>query len=93
MNVYRESDIISEIRKGSLRCLGYVERMPEERTVGKVFKNTSEGKRSVEKSRERWLDDVENDLKKMGVRGWRKTAEDRDARRLIVKEARVLHGP
>jgi hypothetical protein len=48
--------------------------MPEERTVGKVFKNTSEGKRSVEKSkerereRERWLDGVENDLKKMGVK-------------------------
>jgi hypothetical protein len=41
--------------------------MSEERTVKKVSENTPEGKRSVESPRKRWLDDVENDLKKMGV--------------------------
>jgi hypothetical protein len=39
------------------------------------------------------LDGVENDLKKMSVRGWRKIAWDRDAWELILKEARVLYGP
>ena len=29
----------------------------------------------------------------MGVRNWRKTARDREAWRLILKEARVVHGP
>jgi hypothetical protein len=71
MDLYRESDTILDIRKGLLRWLGLVERMPEERTVKKVFKNIPEGKMSVGKPRKRWLDDVENDLKKMGVRGWR----------------------
>jgi len=33
------------------------------------------------------LGDVENDLKKMGVRGCRKIAKDRDAWKLILKEA------
>jgi len=28
----------------------------------------------------------------MGVRGWRKTAKDRDTWKLILKEAKVLHG-
>jgi hypothetical protein len=42
--------------------------------------------------RKRCLDYVEKDLKKLGVRGWRKMAEDRDAWKLILKEARVLHG-
>jgi hypothetical protein len=32
--------------------------MPEERSVKKVFKNTSEGKRSFGKPRNRWLDNV-----------------------------------
>ena len=32
-----------------------------------MCKYIAEGKRSVGKSRKRWLDDVENDLKKMGV--------------------------
>jgi hypothetical protein len=39
------------------------------------------------------LDDVENDMKKMGVRGWRKIARDGDAWKLILKEVKVLHGP
>ena len=58
-----------------------------------MFKNTPEGKRSIEKPRKRRLDDVENDLKKMGVRGWRKTAKATDTWKIILKEAMVLHGP
>jgi hypothetical protein len=46
------------------------------------------GKRSVEKPRKRWLDDIENYLKKMGVRDWRKIDKDRDAWKLILKEAK-----
>ena len=66
--------------------------MSEERTVKKkVFKNIAEGKMSVEKPRKRWLDDAENNLKKIGVRGWRKIARLRDAWKLILMEARVFH--
>jgi hypothetical protein len=36
VDVCREPDTISEIRKGRLKWLGHVERMPEERTVKKV---------------------------------------------------------
>ena len=35
MNLYAETDIVSEIRKGTLKLLGHVERMLEERTVKK----------------------------------------------------------
>jgi hypothetical protein len=42
--------------------------MSEQGTVKKVFKNTLEGKGSVGKPRKRWLNDTENDLKKMGVK-------------------------
>jgi hypothetical protein len=41
--LYRKIDI-SEIRKGRLKCLGQVERMPEEGIIKKVLKNTPEGK-------------------------------------------------
>jgi hypothetical protein len=43
--------------------------MSEERIVKKVFKNITERKRYVGELKKRWLDDVENDLKKTDVRG------------------------
>ena len=42
--------------------------MPKEITMEKVCKNTPGGKRSVGRPTKRWLDDIENDLKKMGDR-------------------------
>jgi hypothetical protein len=92
-NLYREPDIISEIIKGGLRWLGHVKGMSEETTMKNVFKDTPEGKRFVGKPRKRWLDDIEIHLKKIGARGWRKIAKDRDVWKLILKEARGLHGP
>jgi len=46
-----EPDIILEIRKAVLRRLGYVESLPDDRTVKKVLKNVQEGKSSVGKPR------------------------------------------
>lgn len=46
--------------------------MPEDRTAKQAFKNTPEGKRTSGKPRTRWLDDVENYVKKVGVKSWRK---------------------
>jgi len=37
------------------------------------------GKSAIEKPRKRWLDNVENYLKKICLRGWRKIARDREA--------------
>ena len=58
INLYRESDIISEINK-KIKMVGRAKKMSEERTVKKVFKNTLEGKSSVGKPRKRWLGDVQ----------------------------------
>jgi hypothetical protein len=58
--------------KGILLWVGQVERMSEERTAKKVFKNIPEGKRFVGKPRNRCLYDVENDLKKINIGGWTK---------------------
>jgi hypothetical protein len=44
-----------------------VEIMREDETAKEVFKNIPEVKRTSGKSRTRWLDDVENDVKRVGV--------------------------
>jgi hypothetical protein len=46
--------------------------------VKKLFENIPEGEKPVGKPRKRWLDDVENDPKKKGIRGWRKIVRHGD---------------
>jgi hypothetical protein len=66
--LYGELDIVTEIKKkGRLRWLGHVERMSEERAVKRLYQNTAEGSRSVGRPRLRWMDDVREDLRRMGV--------------------------
>jgi hypothetical protein len=40
----------------------------------------------------RWLDDVESDLKKMEVKGWKEQMRDREQRRLVVEETKAQPG-
>jgi len=70
-----------------------VTRVPEERTVKRVFKNIPDGKCSVGMPRKRWMVDVENDLKEMSVGDWRKIARDRDAWKFVLKGSRIMHRP
>jgi hypothetical protein len=44
--------------------------------------------RSVGKPRLRWIDQVEEDLKKMKVRNWRKKCKDRRMWNEIIKQAK-----
>jgi hypothetical protein len=44
------------------------------------------------KPRARWLESVETDLRKMGVKNWRRKAQDREQWRTILKEAKVHRG-
>jgi len=54
--------------------------------VLKLKKNNSGAKRL------RWMDDVREDLRRMGVTNWRIRAHRRDDWKMVVKEAKVLKG-
>jgi hypothetical protein len=42
--------------------------------------------------RMRWLGEVENDLKRMKVTGWKEKMKNREPWRLVVKEAKAHPG-
>jgi hypothetical protein len=72
--------------------LEHVERMNEERVVKMLYQNITEGSRNVGRPRLRWMDDVREDLRRMGVTNWRIRAHRRDDCKTVVKEAKVLQG-
>jgi hypothetical protein len=49
-------------------------------------------KRRKGRPRLRWLDDVESDLKKMKVKGWKEKMRNREQWRLVVKETKSHPG-
>jgi hypothetical protein len=93
MTLYQELDIVTEINKARLRWMGHVERMSEDRVIKKLYMTKPEGRRSVGRPKMRWLDDVEEDLRKMRIGGWRGRARRRDEWKSVLSEVKVLQGP
>ena len=60
--------------------------------VKRLYQNTPKGSRSVGRPRLRWMDDVREDVRRMGVTNWRIRAHRRDDWKMVVKEAKVLQG-
>jgi hypothetical protein len=50
------------------------------------------GTRKRGRTRKRWIDNVEEYLKIMGIRNWHAVAKDRQEWRKIVSEAKVYNG-
>jgi len=68
--------------------------MNEIRCVKKILKGKLEGRRSRGRPRLRWIDDVEDDLRKLGVKRWRAKALDREEWASIIREAKAkMKGP
>jgi hypothetical protein len=51
-----------------------------------------DGRRRGGRPRKRWLDDLEEDIRKLGVKGWRRKAEDREEWKHVVKKPRPYMG-
>jgi hypothetical protein len=54
-----------------------------------VYKEKLEGRRIRGRPRPGWLNDVEDDLRKLGVKRWRTKALEREEWASIIKEAKV----
>jgi hypothetical protein len=66
--------------------------MNMERISKKILYSTTDGRRRARKPRNRWIDAVEEDAKKlMGVRNWKRAAQDRGEWRGLIREAKARY--
>jgi hypothetical protein len=85
---FKSPNILTVNNVRSLEWLGHV-RMDGARVVKKSLEGKPGGGRKKGRPRLRWIDDVESDLRNMGVKRWRSRALDRTEWTSIVREAKA----
>jgi hypothetical protein len=94
-NLYSTPNIIRKIKLRRTRCTGHVARMGERRNAYRILVGKPEGKRSLGRSRCRWVEDIKIDLREIGWEGmeWIDLTQDRDQWRALVNTVMNLRVP
>jgi len=88
----KQEDIIKFIKSQRLRCVAHVMRMENKRTTRKITELKPYKTRPVGRPRLRWMDQVEEDLRRMKITGWRVKIEDRQVLNRIVEQTKTHPG-
>ena len=76
-----------------IRRLVHIERMSEERMPKMILNAKIDSGRRRGRARKRWIDDLESDLRSLGIRNWKAKERNRNEWRTVVREAKVHFGP
>jgi hypothetical protein len=94
-NLYSSPNIVRMIKSRSMRWAGHVARMGEGRGVYRVLVGTPEGKSPLGRHRRRWEDNINQDLREIGIDGtnWIQLAQDTVQWRTFVNTVMNLRVP
>ena len=67
-------------------------RMKNDRTIKKIFNAKPDGVRRVGRPKLRWEDGVDQDMRILKVKNWKRVARNIDEWTKLLKKARVQHG-
>jgi len=88
----KQDDIIKFIKSQRLRWAAHIMRMEDKRTTRKITEWTPFKIRPVGRPRLRWMDQVEENLKRMKIVGWKAKVEDRQEWNRIVEQTKIHPG-
>ena len=71
------ADVVRFIKAQRIKWLGHVQRMDQARPTGKLLDWKPMVTRPVGRPRQRWQEDVMEDLKRLKVKNWKETAKDK----------------
>ena len=79
-------NILGFIKALRIRWLGHIERLSEERMPKWILNaNIGSGRRRG-RPRKRWIDDLESDLRSLGIRNWKAKAINRNDWKAVLRE-------
>jgi hypothetical protein len=87
----KHQNIINHIKALRLSWFGPVQRMPESRTVKKIFNWTPLTTRSKGRPKQRWEDNIIQDICQLNVKNWTACAQDRVKWKNVVEKAKTFN--
>jgi hypothetical protein len=91
-NLIEGADIVGLIKVQKIKWLEHIERMDQARPNRKLLDWKPMGTRPVGKPRQRWQEDIMEDLKKLKVKNWKEAAKDRRTWRDLAEKAKTHKG-
>jgi hypothetical protein len=86
------ADIVRFIKAQRIKWVGLIQRMDQARPTGKLLDWKPVGTIPIGRPRQRWQEDVMEDLKKLKVTNWKETAKDRRTLRDVTEKAKTHKG-
>ena len=65
MDIYQEKDVVTVVKSQRMKLLGHVHRMQSNRLLKRAMEGKPGGRRNRGRPRTRWLEDVEDDLRRI----------------------------
>jgi hypothetical protein len=86
------ADVVRVIKVQRIKWLGHIQRIDQARPNRKPLDWNPMEPRPVGRPRQRWQEDVMEDLKKLKVKNWKETAKDRITWRDLAEKAKTHKG-
>jgi hypothetical protein len=86
----KHKNIIRFVKAQRINWLGHIERLSKERVVKQVSNWKPIASRPIGRPKNRWDDNVRNDIKIMKVNNWKQCAKDRNKWKSVVERAKTL---
>ena len=87
----RHKNIINYIKAQRLSWFGHLHRMSEERMVKKEYKWKPMLTRPLVRPKNRWEDDIRNDMKKLKIKNWTSCIQDRNNWKLYDEKGKIFN--
>ena len=91
-NLIEDADIVRFIKAQRIKWLGHIQRTDRARPTGKLLDWKPMRTRPVRKPRQRWQEDVMEDLKNLEVKNWKEAAKDKRTWRDLAEKAKTHKG-
>jgi len=88
----KRADIVRFIKAQRTKWLGHIQRMDQARPPRKLLHWKPLGTRPVGRPRQRWQEDVMEDLKKLKLKNWKEAAKDRRTWTDLAEKAKTHKG-